>query len=285
LKRYLNISLAILVAALFFSCSDSGKEEGSEIDYNEKVEHIPQKDFEIQKYNIELKKKQSSNRTECDTIALLEYVLNNYPEGTYVVEVDKKLTYDIPRSAVIYYNDAGEYIFTVIAKSKPGERLIEPKNIVGYDQSFIDLDSTKLGTAFFYLTLFKCNDGKFQMIWEAPIPSHGGFNNFFLSRWNYRGTKFIKVNFHYGSGVGHIDYNYFLVDGLTVKPHLLMTYKGINFERTIANVNNDKFPDYYEHIFYDTGDKVFSRDSVAFIWREKDSVYVNTKNSRQVRPY
>lgn len=285
MRKFSNIALVFLAASLFFSCGDSGKDEETQINYNEEVAHIPQKDFEIQKYNLELKRKQATNRTICDTIALIEYVLNNYPEGTYLVEVDKKLTYDIPLPAVIYYNEGGTYVFAVIAKSKPGERFIEPKNIVGYDQSFIDLDSTKLGTAFFYLTLFKCNGGNFHQVWESPIPSHGGFNNFFLSLWNYRSTKFIKVNFHYGSGIGHIDYNYFLVDGLTVTPHLLMTYKGINFERTITNVNNDKFPDYYEHIFYDLGDKVFSRDSVAFKWREEDSVYVNTKNSRQVRPY
>lgn len=285
MRKYLNIAFILFSSASFFSCGDSQKGEEPQVNYNEEVAHIPQKDFEIQKYNLQLKKKQSTNRSECDTIALMEYVLNNYPEGTYLVEVDKKLTYDIPRPAVIYYNEGGMHVFAIIAKSKQGERFIEPKNIVGYDQSLIDLDSTKLGTAFFYLTLFKCEDGNFKQVWEAPIPSHGGFNNFSLNHWNYRDTKYVKVNFHYASGIGHIDYNYFLIDGLTSKPHLLMTYKGINFERTIANVNNDKFPDYYEHIFYDLGDKVFSRDSVAFTWREKDSVYVNTKNSRQVRPY
>jgi len=64
-----------------------------------------------------------------------------------------------------------------------------------------------------------------------------------------------------------------------------MTYEGINFKRTIANVNNDKFPDYYEFIFYDLEDRVFSRDSVAFIWQPEESVYVNTRNRKQTRPY
>jgi hypothetical protein len=64
-----------------------------------------------------------------------------------------------------------------------------------------------------------------------------------------------------------------------------MTYEGINFKRTITNYNNDQFPDYYEHIYYDLGDKIFSKDSVAFVWNEKDSVYVNTKNNRQTRRY
>ena len=64
-----------------------------------------------------------------------------------------------------------------------------------------------------------------------------------------------------------------------------MTYEGINFKRTIFNANDDKYPDYYEHIYYDLGDRVFSRDSVAFVWDVKDSVYVNSRNKRQKRPY
>ena len=75
----------------------------------------------------------------------------------------------------------GDFVFGVIARSKPGERLIEVKNIVGYDQSFIDLDSTELGTAFFYLVLFKCENSSFNVVWESPIPSHGGFNFLSLS--------------------------------------------------------------------------------------------------------
>ena len=64
-----------------------------------------------------------------------------------------------------------------------------------------------------------------------------------------------------------------------------MTYKGINFKRTIANVNDDEFPDYYEHIYYDLGDRIFSKDSVAFMWNTKDNVYVNSRNKRQTRSY
>ena len=64
-----------------------------------------------------------------------------------------------------------------------------------------------------------------------------------------------------------------------------MTYEGINFKRTISNVNADEIPDYYEHIYYDLGDRIFSKDSVAFVWNAKDSVYVNSRNKRQTRPY
>ncbi len=106
-----------------------------------------------------------------------------------------------------------------------------------------------------------------------------------MRNWIYNGTPFVKIDFYYARGSGHIDYNYFLIKGLTNYPHLLTTYKGINFERTLANVNNDEYPDYYEHIFYDLGNRVYSRDSVAFVWDKKDSVYVNSRNRRQTRPY
>ena len=68
-------------------------------------------------------------------------------------------------------------------------------------------------------------------------------------------------------------------------PHLLMTYKGIDFQRTIANVNNDKFPDYYEYLYYDLPNRIYAADSIPFYWDVKDSVYVNTRNHRQTRPY
>jgi len=247
--------------------------------------YSPTTSAELQQYQLEQKKKESNNENPCDTLNLVEYVFNNYPPGTYVVNFDKTLTYNIPKPAVIYYKQKGTYIFTVIAMSKPGERLIEPKNIVGYDQSFIDLDSTQLGTAFFYLTLFKCEDDIFTKVWEIPIPSHGGFNYLRMKKWKYNGTRYIKVDFYYARGIGHIDYNYFLINGLTSRPHLLMTYEGTDFKRTLANVNNDKYPDYYEYVYINLPDRVYAKDSVAFIWDPKDSLYYNTRNHRQTRPY
>lgn len=275
-----NLFLTILV--FFFSCVD---EKGGLEEKQSGIEDVatnPSKDAEIQRANLEQRKKIAGERFPCDTLSLIDFVLQNYPQGTYLIDFDKSLTYNIPHSAVIYYD---KYILGIIAKSKEGERLIETKNIVGYDQSFIDLDSTELGTAFFYLTLFECKDNSFQVIWESPVPSHGGFNNMSLNKWKHKSITYVKVNFHYAQGVGHIDYNYFFVDGITEKPHLLMTYEGINFKRTIVNLNEDIYPDYYEYLYYDLGNKVFPKDSVAFVWNPEKNVYINTRNNKQTRLY
>ncbi|QQS36921.1 MAG: hypothetical protein IPM56_02910 [Ignavibacteriales bacterium] len=271
------IALLIIIQSCGNENSDSGNHDG-----NLNVANLPDKDAQIQRYNLSIKKEQALSRTVCDTIALTEYILDTYPPGTYLVDLDKTLTYNIPSSAVIY---SDKYIFAVIASSKPGERLIDTKNIVGFDQSYIDLDSTKLGTAFFYLVLFECDNGKFKTIWEAPVPSHGGFNTLSMEKWNYQNTPYIRLNFHYAQGVGHIDYNYFLVNGITSMPHLLMTYKGLRFQRTITNANNDIYPDYYEYVFYESDKKIAVHDSVVFLWNMKDSLYFNPRNPHQTRSY
>lgn len=283
MKQFFLIVIIMFIVVVILQCTENKDSEN--LSWKEGVEYSPEKDARIQQYNLEQQKKLAGKRTPCDTLALKEFVLETYPKGSYLIDCDKTQSYSIPRSAVIYYRRDKNYIFGVIAKSREGERLIEPKNIIGYDQSFIDLDSTELGTAFFYLTLFLCEDGHFEKVWETIIPSHGGFNKISLKNWKYNNTPFIEANFHYGRGTGHINYNYFLIDGINKIPHLLMTYEGINFKRTIFNANDDKYPDYYEHIYYDLGDRVFSRDSVAFVWDVKDSVYVNSRNKRQKRPY
>lgn len=285
MKKFIKYIFIAIFSLVLISCGTKEEETQDTFRVGDDVAYSPSKDEEIQRYNLEVRKQQTASRYPCDTIAIMEYVLDNYPQGTYLIEFDKTYTFNIPQPAVLYHTREGNYVFGVIARSKPGERLIETKNIVGYDQSFIDLDSTKLGTAFPYLVLFECTGGSFRSIWEAPIPSHGGFNRITLERWAQNNTPYIRVNFHYAEGIGHINYNYFLVDGLTSQPHLLMTYETINSKRTIANVNSDKFPDYYEYLYYDLGDRVFPSDSVAFIWQPKDSVYVNTRNSAQTRPY
>lgn len=274
----------VLVSFLLvcFSCNENEIQDKQRTEPEKDVAYLPEKDAEIQRINLEHQKKLAGKRFECDTLSLIEYVLNTYPEGSYLVNTDKPEESDIPKPAVIYYDN---YVFGIVAKSGADKRLIEVNNIVGYEQSFIDLDSTELGTAFFYLTLFQCRNNSFNIVWENPIPSHGGFNNFFVKKWKYNNTPFIKVNFHYAQGTGHIDYNYFLIDGLTKPPHLLMTYEGINFKRTIANLNDDKFPDYYEHVYYDSGNRVKEIDSVAFLWNTKEGVYINTRNSKQTRQY
>ncbi|MDR3666940.1 MAG: hypothetical protein P4L35_08865 [Ignavibacteriaceae bacterium] len=284
MKYYIYLISLVFMSFGLFSCGT--KKEENNTSENIQVQDSPQKDADIQRYNLEEKKKNTPARTPGDTIAIMEYVFNNYPEGTYLINFDKTLTYNIPQPALIYYNQGGNnYVFAVIARSRPTERLIETKNIIGYDQSYIDLDSTKLGTAFFYLCLYQYTNDQITSIWEAPVPSHGGFNRISLQRWSYNGTPYIDITFHYAQGVGHIDYNYFLVNGLTAFPHLLMTYKGINFQRTIANVNNDKYPDYLEYLYIDTGEKVIARDSIPFVWSVKDSLYINTRNRKQTRPY
>lgn len=275
----------VLVVLLLAGCSNEMEKSSKELIGETEIDYSPNKDIEIQKFNIEVRKKQTPQRFPCDTISLMEFVLNYYSQGSYLVSDDRTSKYELPNPAVLYYPFDRSYVFAVIARSNPGERLIEVKNIVGYDQSFIDLDSTDLGTAFFYLVLFKCYNGKFKILWEAPIPSHGGFNYLSLEKWAYNSTQFIKTNFYYARGIGNISYNYFLIDGLEKQPHLLMTYEGINFQRTLANLNNDKFPDYYEHVFYDDGTKIIRSDSIPFIWNQNDSVYQNLINKKHIRPY
>jgi len=275
--------LLLTISISLFSCDDGGEELKEKQTGIEDVASNPEKDAEIQRANLEHRKKLAGERFPFDTLSLVDFVLSNYPEGTYLVDFDKTLTYNIPRSAVIYYDK--KYVLGVIAKSREGERLVEVKNIIGYDQSFIDLDSTDLGTAFFYLTLFQCRDESFKVIWESPIPSHGGFNNMSLHKWKFNNSEYVKVNFHYAQGIGHIDYNYFFVDGLTNQPHLLMTYEGINFKRTITSLNEDKYPDYYEYLYFDSGSQVFPKDSIGFIWNFAEKVYVNTRNKKQTRLY
>jgi hypothetical protein len=279
---YFNILIFLLL--FLISCGEKDESYNSR-EKQDDVAYSPNRDREIQNYKLEQQKKQTAGRFPCDTIALKEFVLSHYPAGTYIVDFDKTLTYNIPKAAVIYPANYPGYILGIIAKSKSGERFIEPKNIVGYNESFIDLDSTKLGTAFFYLVLFKCNNNSFDVVWESVIPSHGGFNTFSVEKWRYNNTPYVRVNFHYAQGIGHIDYNYFLLNGLTSKPHLLMTYKGINFKRTITNYNNDKYPDYYEYLYYDSGKKVTEIDSIPFVWNPKKTAYVNTRNTRLTRPY
>ena len=207
--------MLVFIALAFISC---GKEETKTEEVGgggEDVAYSPTKDEEIQRYNLQQARDLSSSRAPCDTLSLVEYVIDHYPPGTYLVDFDKTFTYNVPKPAVHYYNQGGNYVFGIIVKSGPDHRLVESKNVVGYDQSFIDLDSTELGTAFFYLVLFQCTGDQFNVVWEAPIPNHGGFNRFYMENWNYNGTTYIRCDFHDARGIGHIDYNYFFINGIT----------------------------------------------------------------------
>lgn len=283
----IRITVIILFISIFFCACREEKKESIPVNYKERVELNSEKDAAIQFYNLEKMKRESSKRFPCDTISVIEFILKTFPAGTYPLRFDKSSIYDIPKPALIYYDDnnGNKYIFAMIARSKEGERFIEPSNIVGYNQSFIDLDSTKLGTPFIYLVLFECKGEQLFTLWEASVPSHGGFNKFSLRNWLPKGLTYIEVNFYYGQGIGNISYNYFLVDGIRNQPQLLMTYNGIDFRRTLANVNDDKFPDFYEHIFYSLPERVIHKDSVAFVYNPKDSLYYSTKGKKITRRY
>jgi hypothetical protein len=191
----------------------------------------------------------------------------------------------VPRPAVIYFNDGANYILSIIARSKPGERNIEIQNVTGFESSYINLDSTKLGTAFFWLTLFECKDGSFEKIWESEAPIHGGFNKMTIKTWRPKNIKYVELNYEDGIISGHRNYNFFLVDGWRKPPHLLETYVGIVHKRNMTNVNNDKFPDYYEYRFAEDSLRIRIIDSIPFYWSEKRQLYITNKNPRWFRKY
>lgn len=284
MNRLLKI-LSIAFLTLFVSCSSDSEKNAPSLEDDAAMN--PRKDAEIQRYNLELKKKESVDRFPCDTIAVMEHILQNFPGGTYLMELDKATLYSEAKSALIYYTDQDRrnYVFAVIASSRQGERLIEIENLIGYEQSFIDLDSTELGTPIISLVLFECYENSLLKVWESVIPSHGGFNNFSLNTWNVNRTKYIQANFYYARGIGHFNYNFFLVDGIRNQPHLILTYNGVDFKRTLANLNNDNYPDYYEHLFVSTKDRISAKDSIAFLWNDKLNLYVNKRNPKQTRPY
>ncbi|MDP3830944.1 MAG: hypothetical protein Q8Q47_06720 [Ignavibacteriaceae bacterium] len=284
--KNIYIIILIIVASLsflFISCGDD-KKEGAISEGQEDIAYNPEKDGDIQAFNIERRKKLAVNRFPCDTIDVMEYILKNYPEGSYLVELDKPDTYTVPRNALLYRKERDtSYIYSMVIKSKADERVVELKNVVGYDQSFFNLDSTALGMAYFYLTILRCNAGNLETVWESLVPDNSGFNYMVLETWKAKKIPYMRVNFHYAIGIGHIDYNFFFINGLNEEPHLLMTYKTINSLREMIDANNDNYPDYIEHLYVDTGSEVKSVDTVTFIWR--DSLYVNTRNPKQTRPF
>jgi hypothetical protein len=272
-----------LLAVIIIGCTSKSSEQG------DAATSTP-KDEELRQYNLDIEKDQTKNRFPCDTIALNEYILSNYERGTYLVKFDKTFTYNIPKSAVIYFKDGADYILAAIAKSKPGERNIEAKNVIGYESSFINLDSTKLGTAFFWLTLFECRDGEFLRLWESEVPIHGGFNKMTIKNWKEKNIKYVELNYEDGIISGHRNYNFFLVDGWRKPPHLMETYIGITHKRNLSNVNNDKFPDYWEYRFSGSQwqDSLYAIriiDSIPFYWSEKRQLYITDKNPRWFRKY
>lgn len=273
-----GILLILLISAFLFSCQCEDETSKQRADT---------KEMSAREYNMEVKEEQASTRTPCDTLSLQQYVLDNYEQGTYLVEFDKTYIFTMPKPAVIYYDaDNTKYIFAVIAKSKAGERNIETDNIVGYESSFINLDSTKLGTAFFFLTLFECDgNGNFTRLWESEVPIHGGFSSMKLKRWKYKKTLYVELMYNAGIISGNRKYNFFLVDGIRKKPHLMETYEGIAHKRTLTNINDDRYPDYWEYLFVDSLSYNAIVDSIPFFWDSTKSLYVTKVSRRWKRQY
>lgn len=278
MKTYISILVVSLIIIFFQGCGDDASQEGD-------AAYSEEKDRSVQAYNLEKEKEAARKRSPYDSLAVKEYVLNNYPKGSYLVEFDRTLTFNVPRSALIYFKSDAQYIFALIAKSRQTERSIEIKNVVGFESSFVNLDSTKLGTGFFYLTLFLCQDDSFHLVWEREVPLHGGFNKFTYKIWKAKNIPYIELNFEDGILVGHRNMNFFMLRGIRSYPHLLETYEGISRKRTMANIDNDMYPDYYEYTFYNMADRIYAADSTAFLWHVKDSLYINPRNRRQTRPY
>lgn len=268
--KKIYILLAVF-CALLTGCGDDLRKSEDDL----------QTEKRMQNYNLEVERNRLAASSPCGELDLKEYILDSFEPGTYLLETDAVLPEEAPKYAVVYYDK--NYIFAVIAKSKRGERNIEPRNVTGYESSFINLDSSKLGTAFFYLALFQCEEGRFREVWEKVIPTHGGFNKISINKWVPRGTEYISVNFEDGIIVGSRSYNFFLIKGLTEPPHLLETYEGINAKREMADINNDEYPDYLEYVYHETPTAIRAIRSVPFIW--KKNYYVNEKDPRQIREY
>ena len=272
----------IILTVVIASCGDGER-------ITENPEYSADRERNIRKYNLEVAKEQSKTRSACDTLALEEYIIDHYPAGTYLLSMNKTSVYDIPRKAVIYYEDQCsrmQYVLACIVKSKECGRFVEPSNVIGYDASFINLDSTKLGTALFYLTLFECSKSEsFRKVWEKIIPSQGGFNYIRLKKWRPKNIPYVEVNFSDGIISGHRNYNYFFIDGIENTPHLLETYDGISYRRTLANVDNDIYPDYYEYRFLYNSRRISVRDSIPFHWDNKKHLYITDVNKKWFRKY
>lgn len=272
-----EIAVIFLLALFALNCGD---EIG-----DGRPENTASTDKAVRRYNLDVQEEHEINRTPCDTASLQEHILEAYPAGEYLASFDKTYTYNLPGKAVVYHKRGKEtLIFAAIAKSKPGERLIEVDNITGYESSFINLDSTKLGTAFFFLTLFKCDENSvFEKIWESEVPIHGGFNSMKLKSWNK--IPYIELNFEAGIISGHRNYNFFMIDGFMNPPHLMETYVGIVHKRKMHKVNNDKYPDYLEYVFNESKTQITVVDSIPFYWDANRKLYITKRNSKWFRYY
>ena len=63
--------IILLILLLLLSCEQKTETENSQINYKEQAAFDQNKDADIQRYNIELKKKESKNRIPCNTISFI----------------------------------------------------------------------------------------------------------------------------------------------------------------------------------------------------------------------
>ena len=279
MKKYF---VSVLLGLLFIGCgADDALSTNAEIE--------AAKERSLKKRNLEISRSRSAIKNECDTLALEEFIVNNYPPGSHLMDINRRSVYDVPTKAVIYHKDKCkriQYVLAVIVESKECERLVEPNNLIGYDGSFINFDSTKLGTALFNLTLFECkNNNSFIKVWEKYVPSQGGFNSIKIKKWKELNIEYVELNFYDGIISGSRNYNYFLIDGIENEPHLMETYEGIGHKRTLADNDKDLFPDYFEYRFSRRQNKISIRDSIPFYWNTNKKLYVTSFNKNWFRKY
>ena len=99
MKKLAPFLILFLITVFFYSC---GKKEEATPTPGQEAAYSSDKDADIQRYNLKVKEEQAGSRNPCDTLSLLAYVLENYPKGTYVVNFDKTLAFNVPKPAVIY---------------------------------------------------------------------------------------------------------------------------------------------------------------------------------------
>ncbi|HOP49129.1 MAG TPA: hypothetical protein PK887_00745 [Ignavibacteriales bacterium] len=219
-----------------------------------------------------------------DTLSFKKWIERNFEPNTVLLKCYQRNTKNIKYAVINYkYSNDTNYIFAVVAQPKELKIKINLDDLVGYYSSFGNLDSTKKGTAFFYLLLVANYGNEYKILWKELIPIHNGFDIVYLENWPVKNKDYIVVQFFDAISQGTRRFNYFLINSLFNKPHLLETYSGIDNLRRLANINDDEYPDYYEFYFLNNNNMIKMGDSVGFIWDGK--VYYNVKNPKQTREY
>ena len=108
------IKLFTIIALIFlFGCDKQNEKIKDVKSSQEEIAYSPDRDADIQRYNIEVRKKQTAQRFPCDTISLMEFVLSYFPQGSYLVSDDRTTTYEPPNPAILYYPEDRQSIFGV----------------------------------------------------------------------------------------------------------------------------------------------------------------------------